>query len=239
MIQAFEPGAIRGEGPPAIGRDPINQPLEGHVQPHRGAVPVDRCTVLHVGKRAAAGGHDHVRPAKLLGEDGALDRPEIRFAAARKDVCNRRVLTLFDELVDVRRLPAKASGKRLGHRCLAGGHEPDKIKLLGFHETISRPRVSKKPGYEILTASAPAIVDGPLAANAAIANAIAIRWSPCAWATPPGGRDPRAPRIEKPSSRSSASMPRARNPATRVAMRSLSFTRNSWAPRTVTSSPAA
>jgi len=35
--------------------------------------------------------------------------------------------------------------------------------------------VSKNPGYEIATASAPSIVDGVRPASAAIANAIAIR----------------------------------------------------------------
>ena len=43
----------------------------------------------------------------------------------------------------------------------------------------------------------------------------------------------------KPSGRSSASMPSARNPATSAAMRSLSLTRSSAAPLTVTSPPCA
>ena len=53
-------------------------------------------------------------------------------------------------------------------------------------------------------------------------------------------RAPRdAPSIVKPSGRSSASIPSARNPATRTAMRSLSFTRSSPAPRTSTRPPCA
>src|SRR5207248_11746207 len=48
IIQAFEPGAIGGERPPAVGRHPVDQPLQRHIQPHRHAVRVDRGAVLPV-----------------------------------------------------------------------------------------------------------------------------------------------------------------------------------------------
>ena len=87
------------------------------------------------------------------------------------------------------------------------------------------------------TASAPSILEDWRAVSAAMANAIAIRWSPRASAVPPAGAPD--PHTTNPSGRSSALMPSARNPATSTEMRSLSLTRSSPAPLTDTRPPQA
>ena len=105
----------------------------------------------------------------------------------REDFPDREAFALLDELVDVDGLPIEPRRERARHGRLAGRHEPDEINLVRFHTVrdpqdapgpllaMSRFSVSKKPGYEIATASAPAIVERDRAASAAIANAMAIR----------------------------------------------------------------
>ena len=114
------------------------------------------------------------RGCELLGEHGAFERPKVRLAVPREDVGDGHVLALLDQLVDVDGRPVEPPGERPREGRLAGGHETDQVNLVGLHAT-SRSSVSKKPGYEIATASAPSIVDGPRRARAAMAKAIAMR----------------------------------------------------------------
>ena len=173
IIQAFEPGAIRSQRTASIGRDPVDQPVQGHVQPNGHPVRVDRRPVLAVDKGPSAGGDHQVTPRNLVHQRLALDCTEISFALAGKDVGDGLTLPLLNDLVDVHELPTQSAGQGPGDGRLSGGHEPDQVNLV-FHPT-NRPNVSKNPGYEIATASEPSIVEGRSAESAAIANAIAIR----------------------------------------------------------------
>jgi len=174
MKELFERRAVRRQRTAPVGRHPLDDALERHVQPHRRAVGVDRRAILRIDERPAAGRDDRVARVQLILEHGALDRPEVRLAAPREDVRDRHMLARFDHFVDVRRAPVEPRRQRARDGRLAGRHEAHEIDLVRLH-AISRSSVSKKSGYEIATASAPSIVDGPSAASAAIANAIAIR----------------------------------------------------------------
>src|ERR1019366_1006165 len=138
------------------------------------AIAVDRGPVLGIDEGPAAGGDHAVARRHLLQEHRPLDGAEVGFAVPGEDVGDRQMLALLDELVDVRRLPIEALGERARDCRLAGRHEPDEVHLVRLH-AMSRSRVSKKSGYDIPTASAPSIVDGPVAASAAMEKDIAIR----------------------------------------------------------------
>src|ERR1044071_5072718 len=86
LIQAFERRAIGGERAAAVGGHAIDEAVEGHVEPDRYAVLIDRRAVLQVGERAAAGRDDDVAASELLGDDLALDGPEVGLAFTREDV---------------------------------------------------------------------------------------------------------------------------------------------------------
>ena len=172
-------------------------------------------------------------------------------------------LALLHDFVDVDRAPVQPPGERPGHRRLARRHEADEVNLIRFHVLRLRsghpqravPRA--RPGRP----SARRRVQGrrqpdQCLEKARVGNhddvrAVNRRWArrrrAPRWRTPSPSDGRRArrrrrrlsaaptrPATTKPSGRSSASRPIARNPATSVAMRSLSLTRNSAAPLTVT-----
>ena len=120
--------------------------------------------VLGVDEGAAAGRDDDVPQRQEVEEHGALDRAEVRLALAREDGRDRAPLARFDALVDVLDPPVEPLAERARQRRLAGAHEPDQVDLVGRH-AVSDSSVSKNPGYETLTASAPVMVDGPLGAE--------------------------------------------------------------------------
>ena len=69
--------------------------------------------------------------------------------------------TLFDEIVDVERLPIRARlASARASVVLPAAMKPTRYNLVAFH-AVSRSSVSKKPGYEMATASLPVIVEGP------------------------------------------------------------------------------
>jgi hypothetical protein len=82
IIQAFESGAIGGQRTPSIGRDPVDQTVERHIEPHGHAVRVDRGPVLAVDERSTAGCHHQVPPGNLFHERLSLGRAEVSFALA-------------------------------------------------------------------------------------------------------------------------------------------------------------
>ena len=129
-----------------------------------------------------------MRTADLFKQHAALGRAEVGFAVFREDFRDRHALALLDALVDVHRLPVQTPRERSGHGRLAGGHESDQVHFFSFQAlrlaqsspipsrgATSRSSVSKKPGYEMTTASAPEMVEERSAPSAAIANAIAMR----------------------------------------------------------------
>src|SRR5207245_4402222 len=126
-------------------------------------------------------------------ENLALDSAEVRFAVSREHVGDCEPLARFDQLVDVFGAPPETRRQQPRDGRLSRRHEADEIDLVGRPrdrvvwcnhvrnhslDRAIRSSSSKKPGYETLTASAPAMRTGPRARLPAMANAIASRWSP-------------------------------------------------------------
>ncbi len=176
-IQPLELGAIGGQRPPPVGRHARDQPLERHVEPDRQRRPLDRrrgsadrrtCRRRWPRRRAARRPARAARPARRRGSTA-------RRASRKCDatVCCSRcsiISSMSTACQSSRRARARATV------VLPGAHEPDEINLVGFHaDAAAAERRRRSPGRKIATASAPSMREGPLAASAAIANAIAIR----------------------------------------------------------------
>ena len=234
MIQAFELGAIGGERPPAVGRHPRDQPSSGDVEPDRHAVGVDRGAVLRH-RRTCRRRSRRPRAAAAAARAAPARSTARKYGSPwlREDVGDRLALALLDQLVDVHGSPAEPPGQRARDGGLAGGHEADQIHLVG--------RSRDRAGSERLEEAGIGDGDGVGAFDGATGRSrrqrgdrerhrhavIAVRVGATA-----AGRARRRRATTKPSGRSSASMPSARKPATSAAMRSLSLTRSSPAPRT-------
>ena len=121
----------------------------------------------------------------------SLELPEVRFALLREDGGNRSPFAGLDSLVDVLHTPPRGSSHGPRHGALAGSHEADQINLVRLHAR-SDSSTAKNSGYETAAAPASAITVGPEAPRAAIAKAIARRWSLRASTSPPRRR--RVPR---------------------------------------------
>ena len=173
-IKPLHLGPIGRQGPPAVRRQPRDELVERHVEPDRHTIHIDRDPIVGIHERAATCGHDDVAEGQQESEDVALERPEIRLAAARENVRHRATLARFNQLVDVFRAPAQPLRERTRDGRFIGRHETDEIDLVGRHR-VSRASSSKKPGYETSTDDAPLIVVGAAARVAAIAKAIASR----------------------------------------------------------------
>ena len=145
IIQGFEPGAIGRERPAAVGRDPADQPIQGNVEPDRHPVAVDGGPILTIREGATAGCHDDMPRERLFGQNLPLRRPEVGLAVLRENLADGHVLPLFDQLVDVDRLPVEPFGERARLGSLAGGHEANQVHLVSLHDT-SRSSVRKKSG---------------------------------------------------------------------------------------------
>ena len=94
----------------------------------------------------------------------ALHGAEVRLAVGREDRRDRPPLARLDPLVDVLDLPVEAPAERTRQGGLAGRHEPDQVDLVGFTRT-SRSSVSKNPGYDTATASAPRMCESAAGAE--------------------------------------------------------------------------
>src|SRR5687767_2033696 len=107
---------------------------------------------------------------------------EIRLALAGENTGDCSMLPSLDELVNILHRPIQAPREGYRQAALAGCHESDEIDLIDRHMSgVYAPRrssrsqsvssVAKNPGYEMSTASAPAIMDGRSAPSAAMAKA--------------------------------------------------------------------
>src|SRR3984893_1600414 len=92
-----------------------------------------------------------------------------------------------------------------------------------------RSRIGKNSGNDTATQSASRITVSPSAPRAATASAMAMRWSPRGSIRAPRIFPAPRPSTRIPSGNSSTRAPIRRKPSASVAMRSLSFTRNSSA----------
>src|SRR5690606_3684774 len=190
------------------------------------AEPDEAAVEIHV---EVAGKGDE--PVDVIGRHAGPDRGQAHEAVERPGV----------EVV-----PAERPGDALGHRPLAGGGRAvdgdDGSGRPGAHgvpvpaSAMPRPApaaIGTKPGNEVATFSVSPIEMAPAARIAAIANDIAIRWSPFASTRPPEKAAPSGrPSISMPSAVGSAATPRARRPSAMLAIRSDSLTRSSAAPLT-------
>ncbi len=174
MKQPFEVGAVGREWTAAVLRYTRDHAFERHIEPHGCAVGLHDRAILRIHKGAAAGRDHAVAQRNVFGEHGAFDVAEVRLAVAMEDFRDGEMLALLDLLVDIDEAPVQTPGQRATHGCLARSHKADKVHLVGFHAT-SRSSVSKNPGYEMTTESAPTIWEGACPASAAIAKAMAIR----------------------------------------------------------------
>ena len=117
-----------------------------------------------VDERPAAGRDHHVPGRQQLLHDLAFDGAEVRLAVRREDRRDGPALARLDAVVDVLDAPAEAAADLASERGLARGHEPDQVDLVRPHWR-SLSSVSKNPGYEIATDSAPRIRDSPRGAE--------------------------------------------------------------------------
>src|SRR5688500_18399977 len=132
MVKPLELDAVGRKWTPAVGWHAGHNALKGYIQPDRYAVAVDCGAVLRIHESATARRDHDVAQRDLFEQDRALQRPEIRLPPLREDVGDRRTLTLFNERVDVGRLPSQPSRKRARHGRFPGSHEADEINLVGF-----------------------------------------------------------------------------------------------------------
>ena len=174
MIQAFE---RRRRPPAAAGRRRARgrSAVERHVEPDRHAVALMTarfCGSTNVPPPVAT---TTCRAGSCSDQHRALDRRKYGSPCRAKISATGQPFARFDR---ARRCPRRASPRRRASAratvVLPAPMKPTRYILSVFTRT-SRSSVSKNPGYEMATASAPSMVDGPSAASAAIAKAIAIR----------------------------------------------------------------
>jgi len=173
-IEALELLAVGGERPASVCGKPRDELVERHIEPHREAVAFDGGAVVRAHERTAARRHDGMPQRKEVHEHRALDDPEVGFALPREYRRDRASFAGLDAFIDILDTPAEPGPERACQRRLARCHEAYQIDLVRVHRA-SAASVSKKPGYETATASAPVMTDGPSAPSAATANAIARR----------------------------------------------------------------
>src|SRR6185295_18512014 len=134
--EPLEVGAIARERTPAVLRNTRNHPLERRIQPDRGAVAFDDCTVLWVHERPAAGCDDRVPERNLVREHGAFDTAKVWLTVLREDVRDWQALALLDQLVDVGEPPVEPLRQRASDAALAGAHEADQVHLVCLHAAL-------------------------------------------------------------------------------------------------------
>ena len=108
--QPLHLGAVGGQRPPAVGRDPGDQQVERHVQP-------DRHAVQFIAARFSASMNVPPPVATTAWRSGSSSfrisrstRAEVRLSLPREDVGDRPPLARFDQLVDVLGPPAETGG---------------------------------------------------------------------------------------------------------------------------------
>ncbi len=174
LVQALELEAVGGQRAAPVARQAVDDPVKRRVDPEDRAVGLDERAKVGIDERPAAGRDHHVAGRQELLHDLPLDGAEVRLAVGRENRRDRPALASLDALVDILDSPAEPAPDLAGERGLAGGHEPDQVDLVRPH--WQRPSsVSKKPGYEIATDSAPQMRESPRAPSAAMAKAIASR----------------------------------------------------------------
>src|SRR5262245_19763978 len=226
-VQLLHLYAISGQRPPPVSGDPFDDALERHVQPCDGSVGEHRRAIVGIDESTAAGCDDRVSLRKQIPQHLALNAAEIRFASLREDLRHALMLVCLDAVIDVFDAPAHTPSKCPRNARFACAHKANQIQLVGLHARSDSSTV-KNSGYDTPAEPASWMTVGPVAPSAAIAKAMASRWSFLASTSPPRRR-PR-PRTWKPSGCSSMSPPIRRSPSASAAMRSLSLTRNSSAP---------
>src|SRR6185369_13404181 len=233
-IQLFHLDAIGRKRPAAVSWNAFDDAVERHVEPRDGAVRQHGGAILRIHERAASRRDDRVPLGKQILQHSPLDVAEIRLALSREDLRDALMLARFDAVVDILDAPAHTAAECPRHARLARAHEANQIQLVSLHARSDSSTV-KNSGYDTPAEPASWITVGPVAPSAAIAKAMASRWSFFASTSPPRSR--LRPRTWNPSVCSSISPPIRRSPSASVEMRSLSLTRNSPAPDTLSSPP--
>ena len=190
-IQLLQLLAIGGQRAASIGGHPVDDAGERQIEPRHGAVGQHQRAIVGLGECTAAGRDDRMAVGDQLAERLPLELAEVRLALLREDGRNRSPLAGLDSFVDVLHTPPRGPPHRTCHRALASSHEADQIQLVRFHAR-SDSSTAKNSGYDTAAAPASEIKVGPEAPSAAIAKAMARRWSLRASTSPPRRR--RVPR---------------------------------------------
>lgn len=155
-IKTLEFDPISRERPAAVNRHARNEPFERQVEPDGKSILEHDRTILRVHERAASRRHNRVTQGDQIEQDCLLGGSEVCLAPAREQLRDRLTFALLDKIVDVEDPPSETPAQGPGDGRFSGAHEPNEIDLVSVHAT-SCPSVSKKPGYEMTTASAPSM----------------------------------------------------------------------------------